>query len=429
MLDCILWTYNQINLIMSNHHLFSLSAFLLCALLAISCEKDNPAENAEQYSPGNIGLSSEQQAMVVANNDFAFNLFRHAVDGQDKSVFISPVSVTYALSMLTNGASNDTYRELMNGLGFGKYAIGDVNKLCNKLMTGTPKLDDKTTIDIANALVVRDGSEIKQAFKSELQNNYSALVESKDFASPATLSFINDWAKGKTHGMIPNLLEEINPDAASYLMNAIYFKGKWFAKFDKSQTNKETFTTENDQRLDAMMMHQRAYFHYNQNSTYSTVILSYGNGSFEMAVLLPMEGKTVADVLADIDAAKWKNNRDGCRSVNVDLKLPKFTTSTFVLFNKPLADMGMSSMLDPKRASFDLFSDSKVFVSKVFQKAKIEVEEEGTKAAAVTVVEMTFTSALPEKDYTDFHANRPFVYAITEHSSGAIMFMGVYKGE
>ncbi len=413
---------------------FSVSLLLLSVTLLTACEKNNGNNNDSQekqkYAPGTIDFSSSQKEMVNSNNEFALQLFKHVLSRQNGSVFCSPISATYALSMLTNGTAGDTHKELMEGMGFGKYTISDVNTMCHKFMTDAPNLDKTTTIDLANAVIVnKEKTRLKDAFKAEVESKYYSVVKDMEFSSPATLQFINDWAKEKTHGMIPSVLDKISPEAISYLMNAIYFKGKWFSKFDKDNTKKEKFTTEDGKKLDVMMMHQNNSFAATVNDTYKTVVLPYGNGSFEMSVLLPVDGKTVTDVLAELTAEKWRSNRAYCREINVDLKLPKFTTFSSLLLNETLKTMGMKQMFNPELASLSLLTETPAYVSFVLQKAKIELEEEGTKAAAVTVIGLETTALPGEVQNMEFHADHPFVYAITEHSTGTILFMGVYKGD
>ena len=343
-------------------------------------------------------------------------------------MLVSPLSATYALGMLANGAQGDTRREIVGGLGFGTEDVKDVNAICQQLMTDAPWLDKSATIDIANAVVVNQKHQLRTDFKKTVRQHYDALVENKDFGSPATLSFINNWAKEKTKGMIPKVLNAVDPMAVTYLMNAVYFKGIWASKFDKARTQKESFVTENGARRQLPMMHQESQYRANVNDTCKTVILPYGNGSFNMVVLLPQKGKTVNDVLAGLSTEKWRENIESCLEMEVDLKLPRFTTTCQSVLNKPLSNMGMRRMFNSQQADFGALCDGQTAVSEVLQSAKIELDEEGTRAAAVTAVVVMMTSAgLP--DLMEFHADHPFVYAITESSTGAIFFMGVYRGD
>lgn len=401
---------------------------VLATILLVSCHSVNQKMSKKNNMPGMVRMTEDQLSAVSSNNDFSLRMFKEVAASGEGSVLVSPLSATYALGMLANGAQGDTRREIVGGLGFGTEDVKDVNAICQQLMTDAPWLDKSATIDIANAVVVNQKHQLRTDFKKTVRQHYDALVENKDFGSPATLSFINNWAKEKTKGMIPKVLNAVDPMAVTYLMNAVYFKGIWASKFDKARTQKESFVTENGVRRQLPMMRQESQYRANVNDTYKTVILPYGNGSFNMVVLLPQEDKTVNDVLAGLSAKTWRENMESCLEMDVDLKLPRFTTTCQSVLNKPLSNMGMRRMFNSQQADFGALCDGQTAVSEVLQSAKIELDEEGTRAAAVTAVVVMMTSAgLP--DLMEFHADHPFVYAITESSTGAIFFMGVYRGD
>ena len=228
--------------------------------------------------------------------------------------------------------------------------------------------------------------------------------------------------------MIPKIVDQVDAGAVSYLMNAIYFNGTWADKFDAHNTKKESFRgyTRDIQKVD--MMHQVEKFYYTENEMYKAVDLPYGNGSFSMMVLLPNEGKSIDEMMKSLNAecfAKIHQNMEKCM---VNLKLPKFTTETKLDLNDIIGKLGAPSIFNPSQANFSHFADGNFFVSKMLQKAKIEVSEQGTKAAAVTAAVMLTSMAPTQIRNVEFFANRPFVYAITDRQSGAILFMGQYMG-
>ena len=393
-----------------------------------SCSEDEPVAPNIKYNPGTVKLTAAQQAQVENSNEFAWKFFKEVSKGEQEDVFVSPLSVTYALGMLANGAVGDTQKEILEGLEFRSGKVDDINSLCHQLMIESPKLDKSTQLSMANAVVVNKKIQLQPTFQSVVKKQYDALVASKDFGSPATLSFINQWASDHTQGMVPKILERINPDGVSYLLNALYFKGIWYRQFDKKHTKKEAFTKADGTKSQVQMMHQKEQFLIGENEMYQTVVLPYGNGSYEMIVVLPREGKKLSDVLVAMNGKQWKDNLKATRFAEVDLKLPRFTS----VYNRELNDvlklLGMNAMFDPSKANLTKMSAVSSFVSMVLQKAKIEVDEEGSKAAAVTVVE-TLTTAAPPSRPIMFHANRPFMYAIAEHSTGTIFFMGTYQGK
>ena len=393
-----------------------------------SCSEDEPVTPNIKYNPGTIKLTTAQQAQVENSNEFAWKFFKEVSKGEQQDVFVSPLSVTYALGMLANGAVGDTQKEILEGLEFRSGKVEDINSLCHQLMIESPKLDKSTKVSIANAVVANKNKPLQPDFKNVVEKQYQALVTNQDFSSPATLSFINQWASDHTQGMVPKILERINPDGVSYLLNALYFKGIWYRQFDKKHTKKEAFTKADGTKSQVQMMHQKEQFLIGENEMYQTVVLPYGNGSYEMIVVLPREGKKLSDVLVAMNGKQWKDNLKNTYSSEVDLKLPRFTS----VYNRELNDvlklLGMNAMFDPSKANLTKMSAVSSFVSMVLQKAKIEVDEEGSKAAAVTVVE-TLTTAAPPSRPIMFHANRPFMYAIAEHSTGTIFFMGTYQGK
>ena len=393
-----------------------------------SCSEDEPVTPNVKYNPGTIKLTPAQQAQVENSNEFAWKFFKEVSKGEQQDVFVSPLSVTYALGMLANGAVGDTQKEILEGLEFRSGKVDDINSLCHQLMIESPKLDKSTKVSMANAVVANKNKPLQPDFKNVVEKQYQALVTNQDFSSPATLSFINQWASDHTQGMVPKILERINPDGVSYLLNALYFKGIWYRQFDKKHTKKEAFTKADGTKSQVQMMHQKERFFAAENDNYQTVVLPYGNGSYEMVVLLPREGKELSSLLQTMDAKKWKDNLKNTYSSKVDLKLPRFTSAYTRELNDVLKLLGMNAMFDPSKANLTKMSAVSSFVSMVLQKAKIEVDEEGSKAAAVTVVETAPTAVAPSKPIL-FHANRPFMYAIVEHSTGTIFFMGTYQGK
>ena len=413
---------------MMKHFFPLISACCLSIGMLTSCSEDEPVAPNIKYNPGTVKLTAAQQAQVENSNEFAWKFFKEVSKGEQEDVFVSPLSVTYALGMLANGAVGDTQKEILEGLEFRSGKVEDINSLCHQLMIESPKLDKSTKVSMANAVVANKNKPLKPDFKNVVEKQYQALVTNQDFSSPATLSFINQWASEQTHGMVPKLLDRVHPDAVTYLLNALYFKGIWYRQFDKKRTQQESFTQADGKKLTVKMMHQKERFFAAENDNYQTVVLPYGNGSYEMVVLLPREGKDLSSLLQTMDAKKWKDNLKNTYSSEVDLKLPRFTSAYTRELNDVLKLLGMNIMFDRGKADLTKMSVAKAFVSMVLQKAKIEVDEEGSKAAAVTVVE-TLDAAAPPSRPIMFHANRPFMYAIVEHSTGTIFFMGTYQGK
>ena len=406
-----------------------------------------------------IQLTEAQRVFANDNNQFTLNFLKtvNDIDKSGKSFIYSPLSITYVLGMVNDAAIGETEKELEQTLGFHEGGIQAVNDYCKKLIEGLPKVDDKVTLNIANAIFVNKDYTLKQQFQQDTQTYYDATAESLNFSSPQTLGHINSWCNEKTNGMIPTILDEVNPDMMSYLLNAIYFKADWASKFDQKNTKEEIFHPEYEYLMDIIspiklpMMHQNVLIYYGKNDIYSAVKIPYGNGYWNMTVLLPEEGKTTNDIInlltengGNVNYDSWslpsKDPFDysAMSSWEVDLKLPRFETSSDtdeLYINDGLAGlmqkMGIKLAFDSYFAQIPNMCDVPVYINMMRQKAKIKVNEEGSEAAAVTVagmMEMTAISQPIEYPKATFHANRPFVYVIREASSGVILFVGKFTG-
>ena len=370
-------------------------------------------------------LSDAQRDIIENNNAFALNLFSQ-MKGFDSKV-VSPMSVSYLMGMLANGADGQTRQEIMKAIGCEKVSLRDLNEFYQMLITHANHFDKATTINIADYIALNCHYQLKDGFASTMQNYYKAGVESLDFSKASTLKRINRWCSDHTDGMIPKIIEQVDADAVSYIMNAIYFNGTWTDKFDTRQTKLENFQGYTRDIKKTQMMHRNGKYQYMDNADFAAVNLPYGNGSYSMTVILPNRGKSIDEVMAGLDAKKVGELRRSMDECVVDLKLPRFTISQETSLNDIISKLGAPTMFT-SGADFSNFASDNLSISKMLQKAKIEVSEEGTKASAVTMAMVAMTALRPEPRKVEFHANRPFIYMITEHSTGAILFMGQYTG-
>ncbi len=370
-------------------------------------------------------LSDAQRDIIENNNAFALNLFSQ-MKGFDSKV-VSPMSVSYLMGMLANGADGQTRQEIMKAIGCEKVSLRDLNEFYQMLITRANYFDKATTINIADYIALNCHYQLKDGFASTMQNYYKAGVESLDFSKASTLKRINRWCSDHTDGMIPKIIEQVDADAVSYIMNAIYFNGTWTDKFDTRQTKLENFQGYTRDIKKTQMMHRNGKYQYMDNADFAAVNLPYGNGSYSMTVILPNCGKSIDEVMAGLDAKKVSELGRSMDECVVDLKLPRFTISQETSLNDIISKLGAPTMFT-SGADFSNFASGNLSISKMLQKAKIEVSEEGTKASAVTMAMVAMTALRPEPRKVEFHANCPFIYMITEHSTGAILFMGQYTG-
>ena len=429
---------------------------LSCGLM--SCSSSDVDENLGETetvvnmlsTPQPIQLTEEQKVFVNDNNQFALNFLKTVNDEYPyktgTSFIYSPLSITYVLGMVNDAAVGQTEQEIEQTLGFHKGGIKAVNDYCKNLIQNLPKVDEKVTLNIANAIFLNKNYTLIPQFEQDMKNYYDAKAEALDFSSPQTLGHINGWCNDKTKGMIPTILDEVNPDMASYLLNAIYFKADWTSKFDQKNTKEETFTTEKGSTT-LHMMHQNVLISYMKTNTYSAVILPYGSGLWNMTVLLPENGKTTDDVINELTQSSILNNPGWCETggnffsgYEVDLKLPRFEIASDTDELRPnlkdslvdlMKKMGIKLAFDAIQADIPNMCTLPVFIKMMRQKAKIKVNEEGSESAAVTVAGMMYNSASGPREYpkATFHANRSFVYVIREASSGVILFVGKFTGQ
>lgn len=371
-------------------------------------------------------LSDSEREIVKKNNAFALNLYRQ-LSGMESKV-VSPMSITYLMGMLANGADGNTQQEILKAIGCEGLNVQELNALYHGLMQSAGRLDKKTIVNIANYVAVNKKNHLNSDFGKMVSDTYQARVESLDFSSSKSTAKINDWCKAHTDGMIPKIIDQIDPSAISYIMNAIYFNGTWQEKFDAKNTKQENFHGYTRDIQKVSMMHQVEKFYYTENNTFKAVDLPYGNGIYRMTVLLPNEGKSIDDMMKGMKVDKLEEINSQMEKCMVNLKLPKFTTEMELPLNSIISNLGAPSIFLPGKANFNHFANGNFFVSKMLQKAKIEVNEQGTKAAAVTAAIMLTSMAPMEMRNVEFHADHPFVYLITDTNSGAIFFMGQFTG-
>ena len=379
--------------------------------------------NAPKY----IELTQDEQRLVKQNNDFAFRLMSEVSRGQN--LILSPLSITYALGMLNNGAAGQTQQEISTVLGGADVGSPEaINQFCRKMMTESGLLDPTTKVSIANTIYVNEPYQLKPSFVEKANTYYDAQPERRDFHDGQTVDVINQWASDHTQKMIEKVLDEetFDPDYVSYLLNAIYFKGAWQNKFDEKNTKEEVFDHAGyTKELTTMpMMSQAEEFAYAEDDDYQAVRLPYGNGAYAMTVLLPkLTGSKIVNTVPQVPtAAQFGQLCRNMRSTMVYLKLPRFETKTDMFLNDVMSALGMPTAFS-LRAEFPEFCNVETYIGLMKQVARIKLDEQGTEAAAVTIIG---DGAIGMPEYAEFYATRPFLYIISEQSTGAIFFVGAF---
>lgn len=400
-------------------NIIKIITLLITLLFILSCKKeDNPIQDITVKSK----LKSDQ--IVSASNTFGFNLLKEIEKiVPDSNIFISPFSALEALSMTYNGANNITKTEMANVLGYANYSDEEVNNYNQSLTEALLTADEKVEFEIANSIWCLQGFSFLQTFLDVNRIYYDAEITSLDFFKPEALQTINNWANNKTHEKIPEILDYIDPNAVMYLINAIYFKGTWKYQFDKSKTTNADFFEEDGTTVQHRQMEMEAEINYYNDDEFQVIELPYGNGTFNLMALLPKTGNTVSKIISGFNDELLKKITDSMEKTKVVVKLPKFKFEMNSLLNDPLKSMGMESAFafNADFSRMDGYTD--LCISRVIHKTYIDLDEEGTEAAAVTAVEIVEKVSDPNFQNL-FIANKPFVYAITEKSTGAVLFIG-----
>ena len=373
--------------------------------------------------PGNISMTQKSLSLVKAGNAFTFNLFSKIPDSQGHNVMVSPFSISVALSMTLNGANGNTKSNMISALDLNGLNIDEINKIYHDLVTALKMADSNVVMGIANSIWIKKTFPVLDSFISTNRKYYDAKIQSLDF-NPAALAIINNWVSDKTNGKIPAILDQISPDEIMFLINAIYFNGKWQVQFDKSNTEDGPFTLSTGLSGTVPLMMMKEHFGYSEQTGYRALKMPYGRGKFEMVILLPDAGKSADRLIQQLNPTAWESLKTALASKSkVDVWIPRFKFSWEIDLNDILSSLGMTVAFSGTDANFSKINTTdQLFISKVKHKSFIEVNEEGTEAAAATSVGIRMTSFGPGGP--QFHATRPFLFFITEKDTGAILFAG-----
>jgi serpin B len=401
------------------------AALFAAALLLAGCSGSadpgaQPATLTELPRP----LATAERRVLDAANAFTFALFRQVADAQrGANVFVSPLSASMALGMTMNGASGATRDQMRDALAVGGASREEINAGYKGLIALLRGLDNSVEFRLANSIWYRQGFPFQQSFLDEAKRWFDAEVQGLDFASPGALPAINGWVDRGTNGKIPTILDEIRPDHVMFLINAIYFKGSWRDRFDPAQTRDDQFHAADGTLQPIKLMHRQGTMRFLQTPDFQAVDLPYGRDAFAMTVLLPAEGTTVETLVASLRGDAWAAWMAQFRDTKLDLALPRLRLTYERELNDDLKALGMRDAFVPDGADFTGMAAAPVghrlYIDFVKQKAFVDINEEGTEAAAATAVGISVTSAPPS-----MRVDRPYLFAIRERLSGTILFIG-----
>jgi serpin B len=401
---------------------------LLCPVLLLSAGCNELPLDMFDKKRGEPEIGPIDNSVVTANAKFGFNLFNEIrKTEQDKNIFISPFSVSIALAMALNGASGETEQVMVNTLQLQGLDSESINAgyagLRQTLLTSDPKV----ILTIANSLWARQDVPFKPDFLQRNTQFFGAEISTLDFTDPNTLKTINQWVNTNTNGKISKILDEINPDAVLFLINAIYFKGIWQTEFDPLHTRDGDFHLATGGEKQVAMMTRTGDYRYYQNyeENFHAISLPYGDGRISMYIFLPRRESNLNTLLDNLNAESWENWMSQFREQEVLLVMPKFKLEYEKTLNTPLKSLGMDIAFAPGLADFSRMATLEIlgknlYIGEVLHKAVVEVNEEGTEAAAVTSVGVRATSAPPA-----FIVDQPFFFAIRDNDTKTVLFMGI----
>lgn len=407
-----------------------LAGLLLVGVFGSGCQKI-PASRSADLLAGVEAASWPDQAqrpsteLTDAVNHFAWDLLEQSMSEGNR--LISPASVWLALAMTLNGAAGSTYDEMASVLSVSDLTDSQRNLEARNWQIGLRNLPEPTRLSIANSIWYHNGYQPASPFMQSTAAAFDAEIHRLDFADPTTIETINHWVSQATEGAIDRIIDEIDVQTMMYLINAVYFKGDWSEPFEAASTHEQPFMT-TDGPVDVPFMHSQRSMSYIDADGVRGVILPYKDQRTAMVALLPQEDQLPSDLISQLNDSRLTGWVDQAETGIVDLAFPKFTVEDELSLREPLAAMGLLQAFDSNSADFSAMSASgarDLFISDVYHKTFIRVDELGTEAAAVTSVEMRATG-MPAYDLT-VSFDRPFVYVLLDLDSATPLFIGVLE--
>lgn len=397
---------------------FSIFILLISFLILQSCNDSSTTPNQIQFRE----LTAGEKKLVQSDNGFTHKIFKKVVDTEpDQNIFISPLSISMALGTALNGANGTTFEAMQNTLEFQNQSLEEINQSYQSLIQLLNGADPRVIFQLANSVWYRNTMTFEQDFIEPVQAYFNASVQPLDFNDPNAKNIINQWVNQKTNGRINEIVDFIDPTDVMFLINAIYFKGIWTYQFDPTLTHDDFFTSNNGTQLPCKMMVQSGDFYYLANSDFQAVDLPYGDGYYRMAIFLPQPQYHVDSLISQFSQQSWDTWIANLTKSNGTLELPKFTMEYKIKLNDVLSALGMEIAFSGQADFTRMYPPGNLLISRARHKTFVKVDEEGTEAAAVTSIGISFTST---GGGFIMRVDRPFVFVIHEKHSKAILFMG-----
>lgn len=356
-------------------------------------------------------------SVASANTRFGFKLL-HDLQERDPggNIFISPLSISIALTMTYNGAVGETERAMAEVLEIEALDLSTINRSNRALRNSLENPDPKVEISIANSIWYRQGIVFNPDFLERNRLFFGAEVAALDFSAPQATGIINEWVDTNTNGKIKKIVDRINPQTLLFLINAIYFKGNWQDEFDPSRTRQGIFHLMDGSEKQVQVMRREGEYPYLRGENFEATSLPYGNGRMSMYIFLPDRNSNLNKFMRNLNEANWEDWLSQFQDRRQEMVLPRFKLEYEANLNDTLEALGMGIAFGGG-ADFSGMGPN-LFISEVRHKTFVEVNEEGTEAAAVTAV--VGVKSLPPA----FRVDRPFFFTIYDAETETILFMG-----
>jgi serine protease inhibitor len=399
-----------------------LALLLVFFIVLAGCKESQPAIT-DPVNHNNPDLAKINAEVVQTNNTFGFQLFKTInTTSRDSNIFIAPLSVSIALGMAVNGADGTTRDEILSMLNLTDLPQEAVNETYQQLIKLLSNNEEKVLFEIANSIWYDQNRMVpEQTFLDINQKYFFADVLNINFSQADAVDIINGLISEHTNGKIENMLDRVPGNAVLYLINALYFYGQWLYTFDKDNTEEQDFYLLNGSKVTCPLMSQKSEYYYYANDRIQMIDMNYANANYSMTLVLPNYETDINTVVDDISASEWNSWIDQMGKDSVSVHLPKFKTEYKRLLNDDLMALGMHESFTPAADFSGIAKDRDIWISRVLHKALIEVNEQGSEAAAATIIEFLETS-LPV--HPEMFINRPFFFVIREHTTNTILFMG-----
>jgi serpin B len=371
-------------------------------------------------------FSTQAQDIIESNNRFAFDIYK-LLSKTDKNLIFSPASITSAISMTYIGAKNNTFNEISNAFYFNKN-ISEFNTGYYKLVENYSNKKSTVKLFNANSLWIQEGLKLNSEFLESNKKYYSSSANFTDFSLNPEKSriTINEWVESNTNNKIKNLLKPSSIDNGTrlVLVNALYFKGAWATKFKKEKNTTEDFQIKKKENVKTEFMNNSISSWYYEDKYCEIIDIPYENKDISLLIMLPKTYKKLKKVEKQLNYEYYQNYLNQKSLKRIQLSLPKFNTESEFDLNESLNKLGIKEAFTMNADFSGITENEKLYISKVVHKANIELDEEGTEAAAATAVVMRKTTAMPIEDVVIFKADRPFIYMIRDQKTNTIYFIG-----